>query len=96
MVADTVFITGGNTGIGLEIVKHLLSSPLSYTIILGSRSVSKGEAAAEQVLKDNPSSTSTIEVLQIDITNDGSITEAVESIDKKHGKLDVLVNNAGS
>ena len=46
-----VFITGANTGLGLEIVKALYSSPHSYDIIVGRRLVSNGEAAVASVVQ---------------------------------------------
>uniref|UniRef100_L2G849 Short-chain dehydrogenase n=1 Tax=Colletotrichum fructicola (strain Nara gc5) TaxID=1213859 RepID=L2G849_COLFN len=43
-------ITGANTGIGYETIKALPSSDRSYHILLGSRSMEKGAAAAAQPL----------------------------------------------
>lgn len=91
-----VFITGANTGLGLEIVKALYSSPHSYDIIVGSRLVSNGEAAVASVQQRTPSSSSSLSVLQLDLSSDESIHNAVENIKSKFGRLDVLVNNGGA
>jgi NADP-dependent 3-hydroxy acid dehydrogenase YdfG len=96
MVLSTiVFITGANTGLGLETVKAFCRSSKPYTILLGGRNLSKAIAAAEEVQKEYSNTKSTIEPVQIDIESDDSITEAFEIISKKYDKIDVLINNAG-
>jgi NAD(P)-dependent dehydrogenase (short-subunit alcohol dehydrogenase family) len=91
-----ILITGGNTGLGLETVKVLYKDDEAYDIIIGSRSVSKGEAAAESVKKEAQQSSSSISVVQVDLTSDESITQALNTIESKFGRLDVLINNGGS
>ncbi|KFY02217.1 hypothetical protein O988_02310 [Pseudogymnoascus sp. VKM F-3808] len=91
-----VFITGANTGLGLEIVKALYKSTQSYDIIVGSRLVSNGEAAVAAVQQEIPSSSSSLSVVQLDLASDESIKKAVENIESKFGRLDVLVNNGGA
>lgn len=91
-----VFITGANTGIGLEVVKALYKTSQPYEIILGSRDISKGEAAIKAVQEETSTSLSTMSVLQADISSDESITKAVKKIEADFGRLDVLVNNAGA
>lgn len=91
-----VFITGANTGLGLEIVKALYKSTQSYDIIAGSRLVSNGEAAVAAVQQEIPSSSSSLSVVQLDLASDESIKKAAENIESKFGRLDVLVNNGGA
>jgi len=90
-----VFITGANTGIGLETIKALLQSSQAYHIFLGSRSVDKGNAAKAELEKGLGGSASVIEVVQIDIASDESINAAYEHVKNGPGYLDILVNNAG-
>jgi NAD(P)-dependent dehydrogenase (short-subunit alcohol dehydrogenase family) len=91
-----VLITGGNTGLGLEIVKALAKESTPFEIIIGSRSVEKGEDAIKTAKKEVSNTSSTFSVVQVDITSDGSIQKAYDTISSKFGKLDCLVNNAGS
>jgi NAD(P)-dependent dehydrogenase (short-subunit alcohol dehydrogenase family) len=93
--ATTVFITGANTGLGLNTVKALYRSKDTYNILLGARDLSKAEAAIGDVKREHANSKSSIEPIQIDLEDDASIAKAYETISMKHDKLDVLVNNAG-
>ncbi|KAF2475617.1 NAD(P)-binding protein [Lindgomyces ingoldianus] len=90
-----LLITGGNTGIGYETVKELLSSPVPYTIIMGSRSIDKAKDAISTLTSENPNSKSEIVPLQVDIVDDESIDQAYKEVESKWGKIDILVNNAG-
>ena len=90
-----VLVTGGNNGIGYEIVKALLQSDKSYHILLGSRSLEKGERAIETLHKECPESTNTVEIVQVDLTSDESIEKAFEQVKANPGHIDVLINNAG-
>jgi NADP-dependent 3-hydroxy acid dehydrogenase YdfG len=91
-----IFITGANTGLGLETVKSLLRSSKQYTILLGGRNLNKATAAVEEAGKEYPNSQSTIEPVQIDIESDDSIAEAFKTISDKYDRIDVLINNAGT
>lgn len=85
-----VFITGANQGIGLATAKQLVAYG-NYHILLGSRDAERGSKAAAEL---DPTG-QRVEAITIDVTDDGSIEEAVRRITSSHGRLDVLVNNAG-
>jgi len=78
-------ITGANQGIGLQIAKDLLAH--GFTVLVGSRNLERGEAAAKEVGPD-------AHALQLDVTDQASITAAAERVRKEFGHLDVLVQNA--
>ena len=78
-------VTGANKGIGLQIAKDLAAHGL--TVLIGSRELARGEAAAKSVTGAR--------ALQLDVTDAASIQSAAEQIRKDLGRLDVLVNNAG-
>jgi NAD(P)-dependent dehydrogenase (short-subunit alcohol dehydrogenase family) len=78
-------VTGANQGIGLQIAKDLAVQGL--TVLVGSRNLERGEAAAKTINGD-------ARALQLDVTNQASIASAAARIRKELGRLDVLVNNA--
>jgi NAD(P)-dependent dehydrogenase (short-subunit alcohol dehydrogenase family) len=78
-------VTGANQGIGLQIAKELAASGL--TVLVGSRSLERGEAAAREVGLDSVA-------LQLDVTDQASITSAAERVRNEFGRLDVLIQNA--
>jgi len=79
-------VTGANKGIGLQIAKDLATH--GFTVLVGSRDLEKGETAAKSVGAD-------ARAVQLDVTDQTSITAAAERIRNEFGRLDVLVNNAG-
>lgn len=79
-------ITGANQGIGLQIAKELVAHGL--VVLVGSRSFEKGEATAQSIGLD-------AHAIQLDVTDQASVTAAAERIRSEFGRLDVLINNAG-
>ncbi|WP_035560146.1 SDR family oxidoreductase [Burkholderia sp. 9120] len=78
-------VTGANQGIGLQIARDLAAQ--GFTVLVGSRDVERGEVAAREVGSD-------ARALQLDVTDQASITAAAERIRVELGRLDVLINNA--
>ncbi|QIE26329.1 3-oxoacyl-[acyl-carrier-protein] reductase FabG (plasmid) [Caballeronia sp. SBC1] len=78
-------VTGANQGIGLQIAKDLAARGL--TVLVGSRSLERGEVAAREVGLG-------AFALQLDVTDQASITSAAERIRNEFGRLDVLIQNA--
>jgi NAD(P)-dependent dehydrogenase (short-subunit alcohol dehydrogenase family) len=83
-------VSGGNRGIGFEVVRQLAA--LGHTVILGSRDLGKGEAAARAAGDSNPGR---VIAAHLDVTNPAGVADAVKEIDRRFGALDILINNAG-
>jgi NAD(P)-dependent dehydrogenase (short-subunit alcohol dehydrogenase family) len=82
-------ITGANKGMGLEVARQLAEEGM--TVLVGSRSLERGEAAAAELR----SSGLDAHVIELDVTDDESINRAATRIENEFDRLDVLVNNAG-
>lgn len=78
-------VTGANQGIGFEIARGLVSAGL--TVLVGSRSIERGEQAAATLGERAVA-------LQLDVTDQASITTAADRIRNEFGRLDILVQNA--
>ena len=85
-----IFITGANTGLGYEVTRALYKSSKSYDILLGCRSVDKGNSAISSLKQEIPSSSSNVSTVQVDVESDDSIKKAYQDISSKTGKVDVL------
>jgi NAD(P)-dependent dehydrogenase (short-subunit alcohol dehydrogenase family) len=79
-------VTGGNRGIGYAIAQGLIAK--EYQVIITARSLEKAQQAAEK-LQGN------VIPVELDISSDRSIEQAVATIKQKSDRLDVLINNAG-
>ncbi len=79
-------VTGANRGIGLELVRELAGR--GWTVVLGARDATKGEAAARGLAGD-------VVVRALDVASDTSVAALAAWLRAEHGRLDVLINNAG-
>jgi 3-oxoacyl-[acyl-carrier protein] reductase len=82
-------VTGGSRGIGAAIVKRLAKDGLHVVAL--ARSLDKLEAIVAEVEAAGGSA----EAITCDIADAKALAAAVEGVADKHGRLDVLVNNAG-
>ncbi len=82
-------VTGANKGIGFEISRQLACRGMR--VIVTSRDAKKGIRAQRALAKEG------LEVLchELDVTRRSSVTALARYLGKEHGRVDVLVNNAG-
>jgi len=83
-------VTGANKGIGFEVARGIAKA--GYVVLLGARNPTTGREAADTLTKEGLD----VRFVELDVTRTESISAAASRIEADFGKLDVLVNNAGS
>ena len=83
------FVTGGNRGIGYELVKQLALK--DFKVILASRDPNMGHEAAQKLKESDLD----VSFVMMDVDNQESIRQAAITVNERYGRLDVLINNAG-
>ena len=84
----TAFVTGGGTGLGLEVSKRL--GALGAQVVVASRRV----AHHAEILEAGARSGFAVESLAMDVAQPDQVKRAVRQAVERFGGLDVLVNNA--
>lgn len=82
-------ITGGSDGIGRATARLLAQR--GATVVICARRPEKLEEARAEIAKVGK-----VEAVQLDVSDDAAFTRAIEDIAARHGRLDMLVNNAMS
>ena len=81
-------VTGGNKGIGFEIVRGLLQA--GCQVYLGAREAARGQQAAADLAAEGD-----VRFLEVDLGNQATLAAAAAHLQREEGHLDILVNNAG-
>jgi NAD(P)-dependent dehydrogenase (short-subunit alcohol dehydrogenase family) len=85
-------VTGANTGHGKAVAAALAG--MGATVVMGCRSLERGEAAREQLKPQTANER--ISVLQLDLSSQKSVRDAADRFLSQYRSLDVLINNAGA
>ena len=82
-------VTGCSSGIGLQTAIDLAKN--GYTTYASMRNLDKKDELEAEALKANVK----VNIIQLDVSQDESVSKAIEQIKNEHKRIDILVNNAG-
>lgn len=90
MSTRVAVVTGANKGIGFAIVKALCQK-FDGVVYLTSRDETRGQQSLSELKQLGLSP----EFHQLDVADKDSVKRFADHIEKKHGGIDILINNAG-
>ena len=88
MNSKTILITGASTGFGRDTAETLMRA--GHKVFASMRDIDGKNRVHAQALRSR-----SIEVVDLDVTDDASVDGAVKGVINRTGRIDVLVNNAG-
>ena len=86
-----VLVTGCNRGIGLAACENLISK--GHQVIATARDKKKGEKSINALRANYPNAN--IELMKLDVSSQRDVSRVYNTISKKYGHIDCLINNAG-
>jgi 2-deoxy-D-gluconate 3-dehydrogenase len=90
LTGKVALITGGNGGIGLGMARGL--GEAGATVVLAARDAAKSALAVQGLTVDGLKA----DAIECDVTDEGEVAQLFQHLMLRHGRLDVLVNNAGT
>ena len=91
---EVVLVTGASSGFGRSLVESLAQN--GYQVLASMREASGRNATANAELRSLAEKEGlSLQVVELDVTNEESVDAAVKELVSWAGRIDVLVNNAG-
>ena len=91
---NVAVVTGATGGIGKEIARGLAQAGM--TVVIGARSIERGEAAAAEIAASSNGAAPAPVVMKVDTADLASIRSFAASVAARFAEVNVLVNNAGA
>jgi NAD(P)-dependent dehydrogenase (short-subunit alcohol dehydrogenase family) len=85
----TAIVTGGGQGIGLACVEALAEA--GATVVIADRNAKVAATARAEMQRKGYD----IELVDMDVTDSRRVAEVADQLASRHGKIDILINNAG-
>ena len=93
-MAQTILVTGSTSGFGRLTVETLARQ--GYRVFAGMRAAAgKNAPAAEELRALAQREQLALHLVEIDVTDDASVEQAIKAISEATDRLDVVINNAG-
>lgn len=93
LTGKVAIITGGNSGIGLQIALDLARQ--GSTVYLACRNMSKAEEAVSLILSEIPTAKGRVKALLLDTSSLASVRDFAKDWEPLNTKIDLLFHNAG-
>src|ERR1700719_5322522 len=85
-------VTGGVTGIGRAVCLRLARAGAKAVVVTSPRSDKDARATAAELIVLGPDAMAH----QADVSNEGEVKAMIAAVKERYGRLDVLINNAGT
>ncbi|MDM4763667.1 oxidoreductase [Galbitalea sp. SE-J8] len=89
MTSSTAVVTGGNSGVGLEVVRALAHR--GYRVLVAARDTEKTSRSVRELDEGGAS----VQAVPLDLASLRSVARAADEILARADRIDLLVNNAG-
>ncbi|KAH8815975.1 hypothetical protein F5884DRAFT_818159 [Xylogone sp. PMI_703] len=93
LVGRVFLVTGGNSGVGFELIKILY--PTGAKIYMAGRSRERCEEAIKLITANDPSKAANLRYLFLDLDDLTTIKASAAAFREQESRLDILWNNAG-
>ena len=90
LAGKVALVTGGNGGIGLAMARALAGA--GAHVVISGRNAAKSRQAVDALRAEG----SQADAIEADVADEAAVSNLLQQVDTRHGKLDVLVNNAGT
>jgi malonyl-CoA reductase / 3-hydroxypropionate dehydrogenase (NADP+) len=94
LAGKVALVTGAAGNLGTEIVRHYLRQ--GATVVMSGRTRAKLEAARDHALTETGVPAAQADIVVIDGADPASVQAGIADVVARHGRIDILLNNAGS